>query len=175
MVLDMEACFNAVRARDRRFDGRFFVAVSPNWRFDPGRTCCVATTTESGRSTKDGHGTRPVAELRSRDAQAQTLALSAIAGAAQAFMQYALLEHTDTLIRLLDRGVARLWGRASEEARRTREQGSATHLFVDGVRTTLATASAPSDERIAAITSLLADLDPGRLKPKSVPHASGKF
>jgi len=28
MVLDPEACFNAVRARDRRFDGRFFVAVS---------------------------------------------------------------------------------------------------------------------------------------------------
>jgi AraC family transcriptional regulator of adaptative response / DNA-3-methyladenine glycosylase II len=28
MVLDTEACFNAVRARDRRFDGRFFVAVS---------------------------------------------------------------------------------------------------------------------------------------------------
>ena len=28
MVLDPEACFLAVRARDRRFDGRFFVAVS---------------------------------------------------------------------------------------------------------------------------------------------------
>jgi AraC family transcriptional regulator of adaptative response / DNA-3-methyladenine glycosylase II len=28
MNLDPEACFNAVRARDRRFDGRFFVAVS---------------------------------------------------------------------------------------------------------------------------------------------------
>jgi AraC family transcriptional regulator of adaptative response / DNA-3-methyladenine glycosylase II len=28
MVLDPDACFNAVRARDRRFDGRFFVAVS---------------------------------------------------------------------------------------------------------------------------------------------------
>ncbi len=28
MSLDPEACFHAVRARDRRFDGRFFVAVS---------------------------------------------------------------------------------------------------------------------------------------------------
>jgi AraC family transcriptional regulator of adaptative response / DNA-3-methyladenine glycosylase II len=28
MEMDPEACFNAVRARDRRFDGRFFVAVS---------------------------------------------------------------------------------------------------------------------------------------------------
>ncbi len=85
-----------------------------------------------------------------------------------AFMRYALLEHTDTLIRLLDRRVARLWGRASEEARRTREEGSATNLFIDVVRSTLATASASSEERIATITSLLADLDAGRLKPKSI-------
>ena len=28
MPLDPEACFRAVRARDRRFDGRFFVGVS---------------------------------------------------------------------------------------------------------------------------------------------------
>ena len=28
MELDPEACFLAVRARDRRFDGRFYVAVS---------------------------------------------------------------------------------------------------------------------------------------------------
>ena len=85
-----------------------------------------------------------------------------------AFMRYALLEHTDTLIRLLDRRVARLWGRASEEARRTREEGSATNLFIDIVRSTLATASASSEERIATIISLLADLDAGRLKPKSI-------
>ena len=56
-----------------------------------------------------------------------------------AFMRYAL---TDTLIRLLDRRVARLWGRASQ-ARRTREEGSAATLFVDGVRSVLATASDP--------------------------------
>jgi hypothetical protein len=85
-----------------------------------------------------------------------------------AFMRYALLEYTDTLIRLLDRRVARLWGRASEEARQTREEGSATNQFVDGVRAALATASASSDERIATIASLLADLDAGRLKPKSI-------
>src|SRR5260370_39554574 len=85
-----------------------------------------------------------------------------------AFMRYALLEHTDTLIRLLDRRGARLWGRASEEARRTREEGSATTLFVDGVRSALAAASGPPEERIATITSLLADLDAGRLKPKSI-------
>src|SRR6202046_2629176 len=28
MLFDPEACFRAVRARDRRFDGRFFTAVS---------------------------------------------------------------------------------------------------------------------------------------------------
>jgi hypothetical protein len=57
-----------------------------------------------------------------------------------AFLRYALLEHTDTLIRLVDRRVARLWGRASEEARRTREEGSAATLFVEGVRAALAAA-----------------------------------
>jgi hypothetical protein len=81
-----------------------------------------------------------------------------------AFMRHALLEHTDNLIRLLDRRVARLWGRASEEARRTREEGSASNLFVDAVRSVLATASESFDERIATITSLLADLD-GQQQP----------
>src|SRR6202453_2912351 len=85
-----------------------------------------------------------------------------------AFMRYALLEHTDNLIRLLDRRVARLWGRASEEARRTRKEGSASSLFVDAVRSALAGASGSPDERIATITSLLADLDAGRLKPKTI-------
>ena len=28
MLLDSNVCYRAVRARDRRFDGRFFVAVS---------------------------------------------------------------------------------------------------------------------------------------------------
>jgi TnpA family transposase len=85
-----------------------------------------------------------------------------------AFMRYALLEHTDNLIRLVDRRVARLWGLASEEARRTREAGSATNMFADGVRSALASASGSAEERIATITSLLADLDAGRLKPKSI-------
>src|ERR1700732_3441302 len=41
-----------------------------------------------------------------------------------AFMRYALLAHLDTLIRLLYRWDARLWVQASEQARRTREEGS---------------------------------------------------
>jgi hypothetical protein len=55
-----------------------------------------------------------------------------------------LLEHTDNLIRLIDRRVARLWG---EPVRRrpTREAGSATNTFVDGVRSTLATASGSTE------------------------------
>jgi len=43
-----------------------------------------------------------------------------------AFMRYALLEHTDNLIRLIDRCVARLWGRACEDALRTRHQPAHT-------------------------------------------------
>ena len=85
-----------------------------------------------------------------------------------AFMRYALLEHTDNLIRLIDRRVARVWGRASEQARGSREEGSATRLFVDAVRATVEQTGIPADERIATITSLLADLDAGRLRPKSI-------
>jgi TnpA family transposase len=85
-----------------------------------------------------------------------------------AFMQYALFEHTDNLIRLIDRRVARLWGRASEEARRRRGEESATHVFVAGVRTTLATTGLSAESRIADITALLGELDAGRLKPKSI-------
>jgi hypothetical protein len=92
-----------------------------------------------------------------------------------AFMRYALPEHTDNLIRLLDRRVARLWGRASEEARGTREEGSASNRFVDAVRSTLATASVSSEERIATITSLLEDLDAGRLKPNRNPHHADRY
>ena len=84
------------------------------------------------------------------------------------FVHYVLYEHTDTLIRLIDRRVARLWARAAEEARRTREAGSATHLFVAGVRMTLEAKDLSPEERLAEIATLLADLDTGRLRPKTV-------
>jgi hypothetical protein len=49
------------------------------------------------------------------------------------FMRYALLEHTDNLIRLLDRRVARLWGRPvsrpDERARKDRLQISSSMLY----------------------------------------------
>jgi hypothetical protein len=84
-----------------------------------------------------------------------------------AFMRYAPLAHTDTLIRLLDRRVARLWGRPSEEAPNARGRVGRNPVC------RWCTLSArdrerSSEERIATITSLLADLDAGRLKAKSI-------
>jgi hypothetical protein len=62
----------------------------------------------------------------------------------------------------------RLWAQAADEARRTREQGSAAHLFVTGVRSALKPTDHSADDRIVSITALLADLDAGRLRPKTI-------
>jgi hypothetical protein len=75
----------------------------------------------------------PAAELRPRHAKARTSRFQQLQEPRRtlelvAFMRYALLEYTDNLIRLLYQRVARLWERASEEARRTREEGSASNL-----------------------------------------------
>jgi hypothetical protein len=84
------------------------------------------------------------------------------------FTQYALFEHTDNLIKLVDRQVARLWARASETARQAGEEGSASQLFVSGVRAALSIPSAAADDRITAIKTLLGDLDAGKLRPASI-------
>jgi len=80
------------------------------------------------------------------------------------FLQHALFEHTDLLIRLIDRRVSQLWRRASEEARRRRGESSAADTFVTGVRQILAGVDTPMAERIGAIESLLGQLDSGALR-----------
>ena len=79
-----------------------------------------------------------------------------------------MCEHTDNLIKLIDRQVARLWARASETARQEREEVSASQLFVSGVRAALAIPMASAEERNTAIQSLLEDLDTGKLRPASI-------
>ena len=80
------------------------------------------------------------------------------------FLQHALFEHTDLLIRLIDRRVSQLWRRASEEARRRRGESSAADVFVIGVRQILAGVDIPMAERIGTIESLLGQLDNGMLR-----------
>src|SRR6202167_4405938 len=77
MELDSEACFRAVRARDRRFDGRFFVAITSTRIYC--RPICPARATKranmrfyTSAAAAEGAGFRPC--LRCRPERAPGLA-----------------------------------------------------------------------------------------------------
>lgn len=83
MLLDSDACFRAVRARDRRFDGRFFVAVASTGIYC--RPICPARPPKrenmrffSSAAAAEGEGFRPC--LRCRPERAPGLATIDAAG-----------------------------------------------------------------------------------------------
>jgi AraC family transcriptional regulator of adaptative response / DNA-3-methyladenine glycosylase II len=91
MELDSEACFRAVRARDRRFDGRFFVGITSTHIYC--RPICTARPANrrnmrfySNAAAAEGAGFRPC--LRCRPERAPGLApvdaVSRLVGAAMA-------------------------------------------------------------------------------------------
>src|SRR5580704_1568221 len=91
MQLDSDACFRAVRARDRRFDGRFFVAIRTTHIYC--RPICPARPAKRGNmrfyssaAAAEGAGFRPC--LRCRPERAPGLAsvdaVSRLVGAAMA-------------------------------------------------------------------------------------------
>src|ERR1700729_2806962 len=91
MLLDPEACYRAVRSRDRRFDGRFFTAVSSTGIYC--RPICPARPAKrdnmrfySSAAAAEGAGFRPC--LRCRPERAPGLAsvdaVSRLVGAAMA-------------------------------------------------------------------------------------------
>jgi AraC family transcriptional regulator of adaptative response / DNA-3-methyladenine glycosylase II len=91
MVLDPEACFLAVRARDRRFDGRFFVAVSSTRIYC--RPICPVRQAKrenmrffSSAAAAEGAGFRPCLRCRPERAPgvATVDAVSRLLGAAMA-------------------------------------------------------------------------------------------
>jgi len=101
MVLDPEACFNAVRARDRRFDGRFFVAVSSTKIYC--RPICPVRPPKrenmrfySSAAAAEGAGFRPC--LRCRPERAPGLAtvdaVGRLVGAAMAGIEQRALPYT---------------------------------------------------------------------------------
>src|SRR5579863_9774292 len=91
MLLDPEACYRAVRSRDRRFDGRFYVAVASTGIYC--RPICPARPAKrdnmryySSAAAAEGAGFRPC--LRCRPERAPGLApvdaVSRLVGAAMA-------------------------------------------------------------------------------------------
>src|SRR6204780_5966850 len=94
MELDSDACFRAARARDRRFDGRFFVAITSTRIYC--RPICPARPAKRGNmrfyssaAGAEGAGFRPC--LRCRPERAPGLATvdaaSRLAGAAIAGLE----------------------------------------------------------------------------------------
>jgi AraC family transcriptional regulator, regulatory protein of adaptative response / DNA-3-methyladenine glycosylase II len=105
MLLDPDACFRAVRARDRRFDGRFFVAVSTTGIYC--RPICPVRPPKrenmqfySSAAAAEGAGFRPC--LRCRPERAPGLAIvdavSRLVGAAIAGIE----EHALASARVTD-------------------------------------------------------------------------
>ena len=81
------------------------------------------------------------------------------------FVQHSVLDHTDTLIKFIDRRVSQLWRRAREDARRLPGGPSSAQVFVDRVRAVMAKSETSPMDRLAAIEALLTALDAGRLRP----------
>jgi TnpA family transposase len=84
------------------------------------------------------------------------------------FLRHSMAEHTDTLIRMADRQVSRLWGRASTQAKA--EQGAlpALTVLLAGLRQTINDTDQSKAKRFDAIAELVSRYDAGELKPLSV-------
>src|SRR3984885_7977291 len=122
MELDSESCFRAVRARDRRFDGRFFVGVTSTHIYC--RPICPSRPPKRGNmrfyssaAAAEGAGFRPC--LRCRPERAPGLAsvdaVSRLVGAAVAGIE------EDALSRARDGELAATFGESDPHLRRVTE------------------------------------------------------
>ena len=84
------------------------------------------------------------------------------------FLRHTLAAHTDTLIRMVDRRVSQLWGRASQQAKA--DQGALPTLTVllAGLRESIASERQTKAQRFDAIVKLIERYDAGELKPQSI-------
>ena len=84
------------------------------------------------------------------------------------FLRHSLADHTDTLIRMVDRRVSQLWGRASKQAKADQGALPALTVLVAGVRQAINNREHTKDERFDAIVDLVQRYDAGDLKPLSI-------
>ena len=75
------------------------------------------------------------------------------------FMHYTLFEHTDLLVKLIDRQVSRIWSRASKEAKSVTGSTAPADAFVACVREVLSRDTLDADEKIIEIATVLATFD----------------
>ncbi len=84
------------------------------------------------------------------------------------FLRHALAAHTDTLIRMVDRRVSRLWGQASKRAKADQGALPALQVLLSQVRQTINKKRQTKAKRFDAIADLVRRYDAGELKPPSI-------
>src|SRR5258708_15384579 len=84
------------------------------------------------------------------------------------FLRHSLADHTDTLIRMVDRRVSQLWGRASKQAKTDQGALPALAVLLAGLRQTIKQEDQTKEQRFDAIVDLVNRYDAGDLKPQSI-------
>jgi Domain of unknown function (DUF4158) len=84
------------------------------------------------------------------------------------FLRYSLAAHTDTLIRMVDRRVSKLWGKASEQAKADEGALPALEVLVAEMRQAINEERQSKAQRFDAIVELVRRYDAGELKPQSI-------
>jgi len=84
------------------------------------------------------------------------------------FLRHSLAAHTDTLIRMVDRRVSKLWGKASERAKADQGALPALEVLLAEMRQTINDEDQPKERRFDAIVDLVRRYDAGELKPQSI-------
>ena len=84
------------------------------------------------------------------------------------FLRHSLAAHTDTLIRMVDRRVSRLWGKASERAKTDQGALPALEVLLAEMRQAIKEEDQSKEKRFDAIVDLVRRYDAGELKPQSI-------
>jgi len=84
------------------------------------------------------------------------------------FLRHSLAAHTDTLIRMVDRRVSKLWGKASERAKADQGALPALEVLVAEMRQAINEEDQSKEKRFDAIVDLVRRYDAGELKPQSI-------
>jgi TnpA family transposase len=84
------------------------------------------------------------------------------------FLRHSLAAHTDTLIRMVDRRVSRIWGQASNRAKEDQGALPALQVLLAQVRQAINKKSHTKAKRFDAITELVRRYDAGEMKPPSI-------
>jgi TnpA family transposase len=84
------------------------------------------------------------------------------------FLRHSIAAHTDTLVRMVDRRVSRLWGQASKRAKADQGALPALQVLLAQVRQAINEKSHTKAKRFDSIAELVRRYDAGEMKPPSI-------